>query len=310
MADSRIDELRTVDPVLTTIARGYTNDVFTAEKLFPTVQVSRLKGKIPVFGRDAFKIRETGRALRAQSNRISPTEFELAEFRTEEQDVETAIDYLEEEESSDFARYEQKIVKDLCDIIKLGKEKATADIVLNTDNYPDAHVRELTSSDTFYNQELIDPVNIINDCSAILRKTIARKPNTIIMGYEVYRAIASHPKVLDRVKYSGMKNVNTTVLKEILEVQNFLVGMAVYANDNNTMTEVWDDSIVIAYTDFSSDRSEFTPSFGYTFQREGMPQIDTYYENGGKIKVIRNTDNYCVKITAPDAGFIITKAIQ
>ena len=36
-----------------------------------------------------------------------------------------------------------------------------------------------------------------------------------------------------------------------------------------------------------------------------MPQIDTYFENGGKIKVIRNTDNYALKITANDAAFLI-----
>ena len=57
-------------------------------------------------------------------------------------------------------------------------------------------------------------------------------------------------------------------------------------------------------------RSEFNPSYGYTFQREGKPEIDTYYENGGKIKVIRNTDNYCIKVTASDAAYLISDTNQ
>nr|MDA3844620.1 hypothetical protein [Candidatus Kapabacteria bacterium] len=64
----------------------------------------------------------------------------------------------------------------------------------------------------------------------------------------------------------------------------------------------------LAYVDKNekADRSEFNPSFAYTFRRKGKPEVDTYYENGGKIKVIRNTDNYCLKITSSDAAYLIS----
>ena len=135
MANSRMDDLRMVDPVLTTVAQGYKNENLIYSKLFPEVQVSKLKGKIPVFGKDAFIIRDTVRAVRAASNRIAPTDLQLIEFETRERDVETAIDYIEEEESSDLYSYEQRITKELSDIMQLGKEKEAADIVQDLSNY-------------------------------------------------------------------------------------------------------------------------------------------------------------------------------
>ena len=85
------------------------------------------------------------------------------------------------------------------------------------------------------------------------------------------------------------------------------MGLSVYTNDGANFTDVWGDNIILAYVDMTSkdNRSEFNPSYGYTLQREGKPEIDTYNENGGKIKVIRNTDNYCIKVTASDAAFLI-----
>ena len=132
---SRMDELRMVDPVLTTVVQGYSNAVMVADALFPHVTVSKLKGKIPVFGREAFVVRDTNRAVRAQSNRVPPSNLELISFETLERDVESAIDYLEEEETPDFIRLEQRLARELNDILLLGKEKEAADYVQNTSNF-------------------------------------------------------------------------------------------------------------------------------------------------------------------------------
>ncbi len=63
---------RIVDPVLTEISRGYTNAALIGTNLFPVVSVTKEAGKIPQFNKEAFKIYNTERAIRAKSNRISP----------------------------------------------------------------------------------------------------------------------------------------------------------------------------------------------------------------------------------------------
>lgn len=309
MSTSRIDELRMVDPVLTTIAQGYANSSMVADKLFPVVPVSKLKGKIPVFGKDAFVVRNVNRAMRAQSNRIPPSDLELVEFETYERDIEMAIDYLEEEESPDFYRYEQRIAKDLSDILLLVREKEAADYVQNSSNFV-SDLKEVITSETAFDDYTndTDPIEVIRDGMSSVRNRIARYPNTMIIGDATYQTLMSHPDIIERVKYSGLKKVTSNILSELTDIPNIHVGMSVYTTDGSAFTDVWQDNIVLAYVDQSSreKRSEFNPSYGYILQREGKPEVDSYYENGGKIKVVRNTDNFCVKVTASDAAFLIS----
>ncbi|MFO8098869.1 MAG: helicase-related protein, partial [Salinibacter sp.] len=93
------------------------NGAFVYNALFPVIKTAKMKGKIPYFGKDAFTVRETSRAVRADSNRIAPSDFNLIDFETKEQDIESALDYLEEEESADFYKYEQRLTKDLTDYL-------------------------------------------------------------------------------------------------------------------------------------------------------------------------------------------------
>ncbi len=308
MNKSRLDELRMVDPVLTTIIQGYSNATMVGEKLFPVVKVSKLKGKIPVFGKEAFIVRDTLRAIRASSNRIAPSGFELVEFETSERDIETAIDYLEEEETHNSFMLEQKLSKDLMDILLLGREKAVADLVQNPDNYPEALVKSIEENQAWDNYSLsIDPLVFIRGAATAVRSRIALYPNTMIIGDTTYNTLLNHPKIIERVKYAGISKINTDVLKELTGIDNIYIGRAVFTEDANAFTDLWKDNIIIAYVDQSKDRnrSEYNASFGYTFQRENMPEIDSYFENGGKIKVIRCTDNYAIKICASDAAFLI-----
>jgi len=309
MAESRIDELRMVDPVLSTVAQGYSNASMVAERLFPTVPVSKLKGKIPIFGKEAFLVRDTERAIRAQSNRIPPSDLQLIDFETLERDVEMAIDYLEEEESPNFARYEQRITKQLMDILLLGKEKYAADFVQNTANFVSGLKEEIAIADAFddYTNDT-DPITVIKDGMVSVRGKIARYPNTMIIGDVSYQVLMQHPKILERIKYSGMSKVNSRILSELTDIPNVYVGLSVFSLDGDAFEDVWGDNIILAYVDQNEkgSRSEYNPSYGYTLQREGQPEVDTYYENGGKIKVIRNTDNYKVQVTAPDAAFLIS----
>ena len=309
MSTSHLDDLRMVDPVLTTIAQGYSNGSMVADYLFPRVSVSKLKGKIPVFDKDAFIIRDTFRAIRAQSNRIPPSDISFVNFETKERDVEISMDYIEEEESPDIQRYEQRLTKELMDILLLGKEKEIADYVQDEDNFDSGLKEAIESGNAFDNySSTTSPITIIRDAMASVRSRIARYPNTMIIGDTAYRALIDHPKIIERIQYAGISKVSKNTLSEILEIPVIQVGMAVYSTDGINFQDVWNDNIILAYIDQSdrSARTEFNPSYGYTFQREGKPEVDYYFENGGKIKVIRNTDNYCFQVCGSDAAFLIS----
>ena len=70
----RLEELR-VNAYLSKIARGYKNSTLIAENLFPVIESELEKIDIFEFNKEAFQIYETERAIRANSNVISPKGF-------------------------------------------------------------------------------------------------------------------------------------------------------------------------------------------------------------------------------------------
>ena len=83
----RLSKLRVVDPVLTNLATGYTNEQFVGDQLMPFVLVDKEGGKIPLFGKEHFKVYSTERALRAKSNRINPEDIGEVDVALDEHPV-------------------------------------------------------------------------------------------------------------------------------------------------------------------------------------------------------------------------------
>lgn len=301
-------EIRIIDPVLTSLAQEYKNAGFVADKIFPLVSVNRRKGKIPIFGKQAFVHRDTIRAVRADSNRIPAEEISYYEFELLERDVEVSLDYIEEEEYSNSLQIEQQATNELIDILLLGREKEVSDFLQNPANYPTEMTIEITASNAFDDYtKSVDPVTKILEGVSAIRRKISRYPNVMIIGEPTYRALNFHPKILERIKYVGLSKVNLNYLSELLEIKNIYIGLGVYTQNGVDFTDIWGDNIVLAYVE-EQDKGKtqrLGSSFGYLLQKAGYPEIDVYYENGGKIKVIRATDVYTYIMTLPYAGFLI-----
>jgi hypothetical protein len=62
MSQMNPSQARVIDPVLTEVARGYKHPERVGMKLFPEVPVGQRGGKIIQFGKDSFKLYQTGRA--------------------------------------------------------------------------------------------------------------------------------------------------------------------------------------------------------------------------------------------------------
>ena len=299
------ENYRVVDPVLTNLAQGYTNSTMVSDSLFPIVQLNTHKGKIPKFNKTSFITRNTYRASGALSNRIDDVNFELLDFELRENDVEIPIDYLEEELSASFLKLEQKVMMDLMDILSLNKETEIAVYAQDSNNYAVSSTTDCSSN--LWDSGASTPIQVIKDAADNIRTKIGRMPNTAIIGASVYRALIEHPAIIDRVKFAGVRSVNIKVLSELLNIEHISIGYAQQTLDNIAFTDVWKDNMILAYVDKNEKkkRSEFNPSFGYTLQQKGCPEVDAYYENGGKIKIIRCTDKYAVKVTCPEAAHLI-----
>lgn len=301
----RLSKLRVVDPVLTSLAIGYSNAELVAERLMPFVPVDKEGGKIPKFGKEAFKLYNTERALRAKSNRISPEDIGTVDVVLDEHDLEYPIDYREDAESAYPLQAHATHVT--TEGIRLRHEKMVADMVQNTANYGAGNKIVLAGGSRFTDKVNSDPIGVIETGKEAVRGKIGRRPNTAVIGASSLSAMKQHPQFIERIKYS-MKGVLTIdLLRDILEIENIVVGQAVWSNDAGQFGDIWADNIVLAYvpTAAAGGRTPYQPSFGYTLRKKGQPVVDTRTEDG-KVEIIRNTDIFRPFLLGAEAGFLIS----
>ena len=278
----RLSKLRVVDPVLSALALGYSNAEFVGDQLLPFVTLDKEGGKIPRFGKEAFKIYATERALRAKSNRINPEDVDGIDISLDEHDLEYPIDYREDAEAA-FplqAHATNRVVEG----IRLRHEAMVASMTQNPANYPAGN-------------------------------KIVKEPNTMVIGYQAWRALKRHPKLKEILSDTRSRLVQLNDMREIFEIESVVVGKGVYSTDAGVTTDLWGGNLVLAYVPKAAPaaagdapvRSAYEPSFGYTLRKKGNPVVDTRTEDG-KLEIIRNTDIFRPYMLGAEAGYLVTGA--
>lgn len=305
----RLGNLRIVDPVLTNMARGYSNAEFIGTRLFPFAPMAKEGGKIPTFGKDNFRVRDTERAIRAKSNRIMPEDRDTIDVVLQEHDLEYPIDYREAAES--LFDEQQHGTGVTMEGIRLRHEKQCADLVQNPENYAATNKIVLTGADQFSDYGGSDPLVVISEAREAVRSRIVKYPNLMEIPADVWAQLKMHPKLLELVKYSQRGVLTVEMLQELFEVPEIVIGKAVHADPLDNFEDLWSKHIWLGYVEKGGPRGANyrDPSFGYTLHKRGYPQTDRYDELGGKVEIVRTTDFFEAKVLGPDAGFLIVDAI-
>lgn len=315
---SRLNNLRIVNPVLTNLSVGYSNAAFVASALFPFANVEKEAGLVPVFGKDHFKIYSTERALRAKSNRMDLSGVTTVPFALTEHDIEAAIDYREQEEAA--FPLQANATMTVTEIIRLRLEKMVADIAQNTASYASSNRAALSSTTSFAHANS-DPEGVVDDAKAQIRAGVAKHPNTMVIGYSMWRNLKRHPKLKAILSDTRSRLVQLADLREMFEIENIVVGPGIYNTDAGVSVDIWGNKAVLAYVapvaeapmvpgqvvDPGAARSMYTPSFGYTLRKTGHPKVDTRPEDG-KLEIIRATDIFAPFLLGADAGYLISDA--
>ncbi|WP_256815397.1 MULTISPECIES: major capsid protein [Pseudomonas] len=303
MAD-RLKQLRVVDPVLTNLARGYRNAQFIGEALFPIALMDKEAGTVPLFGKEAFDVYETERAIRAQSNIMNPDDVDGLDVVLREHDIAYPVDYRESNESMFDA--ESRASRRVVDVIDLRREIACARLAQNPGSYQAGAKVTLAGSSQWSNGGG-DPVADVERGKEVVRSRIGVRPNTITMGASVYASLKFHPKLQEALGGNERKLITLEHLKALFGINDIYIGEAL-AN-TGTFGDIWSDSLQLAYVakpQSGAKASYEDPSFGYTLRRKGMPEIDAYDTAGGKVRYVRNTDIYKPVVVGSDAGYLIS----
>lgn len=300
---SRLKQLRVVDPVLTNIARGYRNAQYIGEALFPLALMDKEAGIIPKFGKEAFRLWETERAVRANSNIMVPDDLNTLDVVLREHDLAYPVDYREQAESMFDA--ESRAARRVKDAIDLRREKSCAVLAQAAANYENG-AKIVLAGAAQWSGGGGDPIAVVEAGKEVIRAKIGVRPNTGVLGAAVYQSLKFHPKLQAALGSDERKLITIEHLKALFGLENIVIGEAI-AGDVTT-SDIWGDNMILAYVakpgEGGSDYE--TPSFGYTLRRKGMPETDKYDTNGGKLVYVRHTDIYKPVIVGADAGYLIS----
>lgn len=295
-------------PVQGKLARGYRNKAFVGYYIFPYGYVAKEEGKIPNWGKGAFKEYNTKRGLREDSNRIVPDDQDYIEYKTEEHDLEFPRDYREDKAAvynlRKYATYRSM------QGIQLKQEIIQSRIAQDTDTYEDTNKVTLTGTDQWSDFENSDPLGDIEDGKQAIRDQVNEEPNTAVIAEDTYHeTLRRHPALTALLGDNETKIISVEKLKEILEIKNIYIGKSKYTQDGETFEGLWSGTFWMGYVPEKQGSEDFDPeaepSFGYTIRVDGHPFTFEYSNASGKVMYVNTTDNYQVKVVGAESGYLI-----
>lgn len=299
-------------PTLTALAQGYSNNEFIGFSLLPLVEREELFLKIPVYGPETLKVYDTLRGMYGDSNVVLSKDKKFILVELKEHDLAFPIDlqYTPNAELAQTRRYNTKLAQEG---ILLGLEKYIADTCQNPANYLEANRLALTGTQLWSDYENSDPVDDVDVMKSAVRVMTGKKPNIVAMGEIVFEKLKKHPRVMTTNLLKQPVYATPETLAEHFSVKEVKIGQAVKADDKNVMTDLWGNTVIVAYVSQplpgNTERNVNDMSLGYTIRRKGYPKVDEFELNPGKVIAIRNTDTLECVITSNICGAIITNVV-
>lgn len=303
-------QARVVDPVLTEVARGYTNAELVGLSLFPAVPVGQRGGKIIQFGKEQFRLYNTGRAPGASVARIQSA-YSSDSYSLENHAISEGVPFelLDEASAVPGINLGRSAVRRGQDIIALRLEKAQADLATTAAHYHETNKVTLSGTAQWSNDSS-DPIKDIEAGKDAVRSQVGRRPNTLVLGPPVFTALKQHPKIVDRLKYTQREIATPELLAALLGVSRVLVGDAVHVNASGAMVDVWGKVAVLAYTDLAGVEDAGRPSFGYTYRLANYPVVEApYQDRDTRSWVYQIVDEVQPVLAGADAGYLISGAV-
>lgn len=310
MSQPTLAQMRASDPILTSVARGYSSPKASiADALFPIVSVMSRAGRIMEFSADGFRLVGTSRAPGANTKRMQfgfgTKNFSLVDHRLEG----TVPRELQQEAMNgpgiDLAA---NAVRRVQDVMALEREKQAADLACDLSNYESTNKKTLSGSSQWSHVDSTPFADIMTAKEAIRSQT-GEEPNVLALSPKALTALRTHAQILGRLSTAADRPpASLAQLAALLEVEQIVKGGALYYN-GSTLTDVWGTHALLAYTTPASMQEMGSPSYGYTYQLgDGVDVEPGYYDNNTATWNYPVSDAYQPVLAGKAAGYFFKDA--
>jgi len=301
-----------IDPILSNHARGYRNAEFISHLVFPRVTITNRSMRVIKFGKESFRKLNTRRAPGANKKRVQYG-YASDPVSLIQDALEGVVPFEHQEEAMSVPGIDlgAGAVTMVLDAIDLGHEYEAAQLARGAANYDANHKVALTSTDR-WTSSTSTPAADIKAGKEAIRRSIGRYPNTLTLGPTAFNALADHASIKDQFKYTSKDSITAAMLAAYFDVKNVYVGKAVWlpetAPPDELATDVWGDDAILSYVPETGNTYQ-VPSYGYTYELSGYPQVEAPYaarENDSWIYPIKSERR--VYLTGAEGGFLFQNA--
>ena len=259
-----------VDAILTNISVAYMQqqDNFIASKVFPVVPVSKQSDKFFTYTKNDWFRDEAQR--RADATESAGGGYNLS-TDTYQADV-----YAFHKDIGDQTRANADAP---INVDREAAEFVTSRLMLKMETQfvssffgTGVWATDSTPSNLWSDYTSSDPLNDVESGKRAILATTGFAPNTLVLGYDVFKTLKNHPDLVDRIKYTSAQTLTEGLMGSLFDIDRVLVAKAVKATNNEGGTAAYDfthgKNALLCYS--APSPGLLQPSAGYVMSWTGV----------------------------------------
>ena len=314
MSIPTINDVRTINPVLTDLSIGFKNERFHWDKIARPKRTNEKSGSYPTYTRDYWFRRMTG-GLRAPGGEYTQAPgygISWATFNALERGFEKGLD--------DSIRRANQTADDLgivdlaylTNLIQLELEKEVAAAAFVTGVWGTSTT--LTGTDQWSDLDASDPIDKIEVAKRTIRRNTGSKPTCICVGALVWEKLKEHPLLLDKYKHTQRGILTEDLVAQAFGVDRLMVADSVENTvaDGQTFTgaDIWTDNVLV-FVDNAPGLMTPTGAITFIWDEQGNYPwgVQEYRWEKTRSNVQRVFTHFDIKIVAAQLGYMYLDAI-
>lgn len=299
-----------IDAALSNLSIQYKNAAFIAELVAKVLQVAKESDKYFVYGREAFKRRDTTRKPGGESNEahLKLTQSTYSCSRHDQKDIVT--DAVRQNADAPL-NPEADTTEFLTDIILLDLEYAVAQAFTTAANYANSNSTTLSGTSQWSDYANSTPLTDVKTAKASVRKLIGREANSIIFGGDVAETLSLHPDIKELRKYTDPNLLTDSGLPPKILGLKVFEGKAtentVYEGLTESMSYIWGKHAIVAYIPDRVGVKTLAPFI--TIRQQGFRKTKKWREEKREGDMVEVCDNFVIKEIADECAYLIASAI-
>lgn len=307
------------NPILTGMFRSAPQSGFIATELFPNLPQKLSESLFGEMGMEALRRYELSRSPGSNTKRVNITiKGKTYTLKQKAVDVPIArelfeeVDYMRQALNvTAYPEISQLAMNTVNDILALDYELDVADMVKTPGTYPTGNVITLAGAQKWSDPNS-DPVADVKAAKQVIRQKTGAQATTFSMGPTVETALLKHPKIVALLSNTNDKIVTRDHLKRFFEVDRILVGESIWADDSDSLLDVWGNMALLSYSPKIqvATASLLNAPFGVTSVKEGHPFAEPVrYDGDAKSYIFGGTYERKPNLIRAAAGVLFDQPI-